>query len=593
MAGQTSGLAFGSAVSGTLASGSDRLNSIHESVRGRVAATGIHTVGRNLAESASDHAEHLDFFSENSIGACVTCCISMVIWLVFLPIFHLGAVPWMSGWEAMHDLTLMEYMGHAEETFATPHGAFEVLDADGDGNSTQEEFTAGSGMFKRPPFRYPADMYPIFSAIDANKDGKLQNAEFYRATPSGMEMKWHMNMTDLKVRAKEGYGYLDSYYTAMDINSDGKVDELEFTNMAKMLEPPVPVEDAKALFHKADTDGMGFIEPREWVSYTVEGNFTFQASLAPGIIPDGPRVMVAVEAGLRAALQVQESDMLTVTGLKQVVGTDSSESSGDTARKLSDDSTTTTVGYKTFFLKVSCQVLLGTRARRQTMQAQLETLPNNVYMEEFGISLAGGSTTAPIGPMTTGQPIAPGPLTAKELEEYMEVPAVIQGHTELTLSHAEAGTHSVEEQETALKPIFQDSITTFCSCSLSVDSVQTTVVQDTTGAGLATNKSMVLSWSGTLEHGGEFEKKIQASGHELVTSINDNIMKANLPCMVGVKLDLWTRFTADYYGSAAASLTKGTSLKQYFGHFHLAEGGIRNDTGTAPFVGSLDGSANK
>jgi len=389
-------------------------------------------------------------------------------------------------------------------------------------------------------------------------------------------------MTDLKTRAKEGYGFLDSYYTAMDVNGDGKVDLSEFTAMAKDLEPPVPEEDAKALFKKADTDGMGFIEPREWVSYKVAGNFTFQVSLDPGIIPTGPRVMMAVEAGLRAALQIMQFDLITITGVEDVTDAGKKE----TERRLADTTVTTTAGVKVVLLRASFEVLLGTRARQKMMQNQAYSMPNNIFMAAFINSISGGSTTLPSGEVTLAPGHKPGPVTDQELQAYEGVATIIQGHTELLLSHAAAGVHSVQDQETLLRPIFQDAVSTFCKCIINVESVQTSVVQDETGAGLPTNKSMVLSWSSDMKHGGEFQRAVKVNGHQLEASIYGKIKEANLPCMSGVKLDSWTRFSSTYYGSAAASLPRGVQLKQRFGHFQdpVLLGGIRNDTGTPPFV---------
>jgi len=353
-------------------------------------------------------------------------------------------------------LTLMEYMQHAEETFATPHGAFEVLDADGDRNSTREEFQAGSAIFKRPPFRYPADMFPIFDEIDSNKDGLIQNTEFYHATPSAMESKWHLNMTDLKDRARNSYGFLDSYYTAMDINSDGKVDLAEFVRSAGALEPPVPAEDAEALFHQVDADGIGFVEPREWVSYVVNGTFVFATGLQPDILPTGAKVMLAVEIGLKNALEVQEFDLLTVNSVEDVTGqpgvdaeikkTTGPEAQQETSRRLSLLQET---NLKKVVLRVAASVLVGTRVRQKEMQTEMDSLPNDQYMIAFANSISGGSTTLPAGPPPTLPPQKSGPLSDDELVAYMDVPAVLQGHTELLLSNANAGVHSVEEQENA------------------------------------------------------------------------------------------------------------------------------------------------
>merc|ERR1719247_2588415 len=145
----------------------------------------------------------------------------------------------MKSWEGMHDLTLPEYMQHAEETYMTPKVCFQVLDSNADGNSTREEFRFGSNTFKRPPFRYPAEIIPIFDAIDMNQDGVIQDEEFYKSTPSSMDFKWHINMTDLKLRAKQGYGMLDSYFSQMDLDANGKVTEQEWMDAAKLLSPPV------------------------------------------------------------------------------------------------------------------------------------------------------------------------------------------------------------------------------------------------------------------------------------------------------------------------------------------------------------------
>jgi len=547
--------------------GKERLAALHEAGRG--AAGGIQTAGRNLAENVSEHAEHVDFFSENTIGACVTCTIALSIWLVFLPVFHLGLAPWLHHWEQMHALTVPEYMRHAEETYATPHMAFGVLDADGDHNSTKKEFAAGSKKFKRPPFDYPADVYPIFDQIDTNNDGLIQDKEFWSATPSGVEMKWHLNMNDLKTRAKQRDGSLDSYYTSMDMNSDGKVSVEEFTAMAAILEPPVPLNDAKDLFKIADTDSKGFIAPREWVSYNVTGDFTFKAGLPSGIDPSGPRTMVAVEAGLRAALHILDFDLLTTTGVEKVKQPGSK-------RLLSSHM------LETVFIKVTFIVQIGTRSRQALMQTTAAVLPNSIFLTAFTYSIAGGSTTFPIGPMTTMRPQPPGPVLDKDLKAYMGVPAVVQGHTELFLKQPASALWPSSRQEKMLKPIIKASFDFFCKCGITVESVQTTEQQDETGAGGATNKTMFVEWSTDLKHGGVFEREMEDNGHQLMHSLYANIMQANLPSMVGVSLDSWTRFTATYYGSVAGSLPRGAVLEQRFGHYKGAGG--RNDTGTPPFI---------
>lgn len=571
---------------GTIAAipGKERLAALHEAGRG--AAGGLQTAGRNLAENVSEHAEHVDFFSENTIGACVTCTIALSIWLVFLPVFHLGLAPVLQHWEQMHALTVPEYMRHAEETYATPHMAFGILDADGDHNSTKKEFAAGSKHFKRPPFDYPADVYPIFDQIDTNNDGLIQDKEFWSATPSGSEMKWHLNMNDLKTRAKrytgdndgQHDGSLDSYYTYMDMNSDGKVSVEEFTAMAGTLEPPVPLNDAKELFKEADTDSKGFIAPREWVSYNVTGDFTFKAGLPSGIDPTGPRVMMAVEAGLRSALHILVFDLLTISGVEK-------------APKTTTTPTTTTTGKKrilssqmleTVFIKVTFTVLIGTRSRQSLMQTTASILPNSIYMAAFASSITGGTTTFPIGPMTTVRPQPPGPVLDKDLKAYMGVPAVVQGHTELFLKQPASALWPSSRQEKMLKPIIKASFDFFCKCGITVESVQTTEQQDETGAGGATNKTMFVEWSTDLKHGGVFEREMEDNGHQLMHSLYANIMQANLPSMVGVSLDSWTRFTTTYYGSVAGSLPRGAVLEQRFGHYKGPGG--RNDTGTPPFI---------
>lgn len=547
--------------------GTERLNSIPDSIRGSAAATGLHHVGRNLVEHVSEHVEHLDFFSENSIGACVTCCISMVIWLVFLPIFHLGAVPWLENWEAEHAMTVANFMHRAEETFATPHVAFEALDANGDRNATQAEFQAGAANFKRPPFRYPAEEWPVFKLIDANGDGMIQDMEFYHAAPSGLELKWHINMTDLKKRAKQGYGYLDSYYTAMDINSDGKVDLQEFITMAADVQPPVPEEDAKRLFNEADSDKRGFIEPREWVSYNVSGTFDFRTLLPAGVLPEGPRVAMAVEACLRGALDILQFDILTVEQVSQVTGQ---------ARQLSANAVT---------LRVPFTVFVGTRQRQSTIATDVKTLPSALCTAAFANAISGGAATdLPPGHPTEPPSQKAGPLSDSELQAYFKVPAIIQGHTELLLSHATTSVAGISQQEGPLKDIFKAAVDAFCKCSVTVDSVQASEVQDQTGQGLGSNKTVVISWSDDRQGGGKFQKLIKDSGHQLVHGVYESIMKANLPFMSGVSLDSWTRFTATYYGQKAAELPRGTAIKQYYGHFRTLNKAIRNDTGTPPFV---------
>jgi len=370
---------------------------------------------------------------------------------------------------------------------------------------------------------------------------------------------------------------LDSYFTAMDINSDGKVDMKEFVTMAAVLQPPVPEGDAKALFHTADQDGRGFIEPREWVSYNVSHTFTFQATLGSGVLPEGPRVNMAVEAGLRASLQILQYDLLNVNAVKKMA-------SNGSARLLQS----------TVSLRVSFLVFLGTRSRQEKMVKDVKALPNDVFSSTFANSISGDSTSLPVGGLPVGvpggsPPTAPptqkaGPLADTELQAYFNVPAIIQGHSEILLRHASAAVATISTGEDSLKPIFKAAFDAFCKCSITVNSVQTEQLQDQTGQGGASNKTMILSWSTDLADGGTFEKHVQDNGHVLVHSIYEGIIQAQMSWLSGVQLDSWTRFSARYYGQKAGGLPRGTVIKQYVGHFRKLHQALRNDTGTPPFV---------
>lgn len=526
----------------------------------------LQSTSKTVVEQASQHAENVDFCSENLIGAVVVCVWSMLIWLLFLPVFHLGIVPWMASWEGMHGLTVSDYMAHAEATYPTPQVCFEVLDVNGDKNSTREEFLVGSKTFKKQVFRYPAEARPIFDAIDANKDGKIQEGEFYAATPAGVPYKWRVNMTDLKTRAKQAYGFLDSYYTqALDIQSDSKVTEKEFVDAAALLSPPIPIDDAKRLFLEADKDGNHMLEPREWVSYSIPGNFTFNGIVPEDVKFPGPRITLSVTAGLTSCLQTIPTDLIEIESIQDA-------SQPRLLRSIEKLKGTPR------FIKVSFEVLTGTRSRFEILRANVLKLPNKCFTNAFEFALlAGGSTTA--RPMATMAPALPGPVTDKELEQYFHVPAIVQGRTELLLRHEKVGTVQVAQRAKQLMPVLQKTYASFGDCDFTVEDGEVSKVQDTSGQS-SSNRTMIFKFTADIKNAGEFQKKVTKSGQSLVDSIKQNVIDQHFPDFAGVKIHVWTRFTAAYYGSAVAGLKRGSLLNQHFGMFER----VRNDTGSRPFV---------
>jgi hypothetical protein len=527
----------------------------------------ITTNSRHYAERASQHAENVDFFSENRIGAVVVCAWSLLIWLIFLPIFHLGIVPWMGTWESMHGLTVRDYMAYAEESYFSPEVCFQVLDANGDKNSTLKEFVAGTKTFKRPVFRYPAEVTPIFNEIDKNNDGMIQEKEFFAATPSGQAKKWRANMTDLKTRAKQAYGFLDAYYTqAMDIGSDGKVTEKEWVDAAALLVPPIPTDDAKMLFKKADTDGNQAIEPREWVSYSIINNFTFSAAIPDGVKLPGPRVTMAVQTALTSCIQATEKDLVTVSRAEPP------QSSG---RHLNATNAT--------LLEVAFEILTGTRARRDGLQTQVDDLPNDCFTRAFNYAMISNGQTTP-KPMATVAPAKDGPVTAKELEQYYNIPAVVEGHSELLFNNAIAGltTSQLSTEQTKLMPVFEKTLENFAGAGVdfTMEAGQVTKDQDVSGAGADSNMTMIVSFTSDMKSAGLFQKKVQESGWSLMQELRTDIKNANIAALNGIEIHVWTRFTAAYYGASTSTLDRGAILNQHFGMF----ANIRNETGTPPFV---------
>jgi hypothetical protein len=236
-------------------------------------------------------------------------------------------------------------------------------------------------------------------------------------------------------------------------------------------------------------------------------------------------------------------------------------------------------------IRVGFTVLLGTRERQKLLQDMANTLPSNVFMQSFQNALLGRATTNSPLAGTLPPPATPGDVTDADLQAYMDVPATIKGNTELILKNAQVGVDTVEEQEGKLKPIFTDSMKTFLGLKhdVIVNAVQTAEMQDTSGGGGATNITVVISWTANPEHGGKFQKDVKERGHALLDGLYTNVMSANLPCMVGVTLDSWTRLHAMYYGNVVQKLPRGPELKQRFGHYQAA-GVFRNDTGTSPFV---------
>jgi hypothetical protein len=477
----------------------------------------------------------------------------------------------MASWEGMHGLTVSSYMAHAQETYPTPQVCFEVLDANGDKNSTRKEFEVGSATFKRPVFRYPAEVWPIFDEIDLNKDGMIQEREFYKASPAGVPFKWRVNMTDLKLRAKQAYGFLDSYYTqALDIQSNGKVTEKEWIDAAQLLSPPIPVEDAKSLFTIADKDGNHLLEPREWVSYPIYGNFTFSAILPDTYKFPGPRVTLAVTSALSGCLQTLPTDLIEIQQTRDAA----------LPRRLlassEDEETKGTLKH----IEVTFEILTGTRSRSSILQNSAAKLPNDCFTNTFQYALSsGGSTTAkPLATIAPAQ-ILPGPVTDEEIKQYLHVPAILQGRSELLLAHAKAGTAQIEQRQKQLMPILEKTFASFGDIDITMEAGETSQVQDTSGA-TGSNKTMIFHFNADVKEAGAFQKKVQMHGSILAANIRQDVINQNFPELGGVRIHVWTRFTAAYYGSAVAGLKRGPFLHQHFGMFE----GVRNDTGSAPFV---------
>jgi hypothetical protein len=381
-------------------------------------------------------------------------------------------------------------------------------------------------------------------------------------------------MTDLKTRAREGYENLDSYFTqAMDVNSDGKVTLQEWTDAAKLLSPPVEDYDAKALFEEADKDASGFLEPREWVSYSVTGNFTFSAVLPPGVefpgSTPGPKVLLAVQTGIGNCLQILPTDVLTITGVQKKT------LKAQMARMLAAINGTNVT------MKIGFEILTGTRQRRQMLQMGADRLPNWCFANAFDFSLLekGGTTTG--NPLSTSrQKIVPGDLSDKELEEYDGVPCIIEGRMQLLLSRAKASISAIVIQQDKLTPVVQSSWRRFADHKVDVYVAASQEVQDTMTSSGSSNKTMLFRFTSHLPDGGAFQRKVKEKGSILLQEIRDDIMKKNFPELVGVKIHTWSRFTADYYGSQVLHCSRGPHILQHFGMYQNS----RNDTGSHPFV---------
>jgi Ca2+-binding EF-hand superfamily protein len=535
----------------------------------------LHKVARDVAESAAEYTENNDFRSENVIGAAVVCFWSLLIWLFFLPLFHYRLVPWMKSWEDMHDITLREYMERAEESYPTPFTCFEVLDGDGDKNSTQKEFRAGSETFKRQPFRYPAEMIPIFKAIDLNGDGAIQDYEFFKSTPAGVDFKWRINITDLKMRARLSFGYLDSYFQeAMDLDSNGKVTEEEWMNAAMLLVPPVPREDAKALFKVADKDGNGVLEPREWVAYAVPGNFTFPTVLPKGVDHTGANVIHAVQAALKVCLALlPTSDLLSVSGVRE---TPSSRRLQPSLPMLGSGNGTSVS------LDIVFNILTGTKQRVQVLEVAASKLPDMCFRSAFKYSLihGGGSTSGP--PVTTSrQVVVPGPVSDAELEEYNNIPCIIQGRTNVWFTHTKAAGEAIRRDEirNALVWVVEASLLDAGKEKMKVEAEETLVHEAIRKPGSA-NHSAVFLWSGDVKQCGKFQRRLKDNGARFVQALSDGIEQKHFPELAAAHIHSWSRLTAAYYGSLAAHAPRGPYLNQHNGMFK----GARNDTGTLPYV---------
>mmetsp|Transcript_39875 Transcript_39875/g.70129 ORF Transcript_39875/g.70129 Transcript_39875/m.70129 type:complete len:581 (+) Transcript_39875:81-1823(+) len=576
----------------------------------------LHTVGRNFVEGVSEGVEQVDFFSETTIGACVTCCISVLIWMFFLPCFNLIAVPWMMQWEGTGVPTIRHYMSRAEETYITPKATMYVLDANADGNSTLQEFLAGSKRFKTPPFKWDEEARPVFHDLDSNADGKITPAEFYSHVPSKSETKWHTSLQDVIDGAKRKHGDLETAYKAWDSDSDNQVFSDEFYAGAKESLGFIDEVDAQVDFDQADKDKDGILEPREWVDFPMHCYFRTVAQTNG--MPSDSDLNRAMEASILEFMKAESTDLANCAVEEEV-------SAAFSGRRL-----------ETLSLVSNCTLHVGTIARQGSMQGMCQQLPNKKFTESLESHLGGApvelptppptpppsSAPAPGTPAPTPAPtpmptpppsgngmsiedamaslgikprknrsttpapapthslalVGPGPVSDQDLLSYTGKSCIVEGDTAIFVTNFLCDASQADTKIDLIKTGLQDLMQ-----KVTGDIPQMQSVQIINNIYYKNNVTVSAKWEIDTSHGGEYQQKVKAQGWRLDDGTKDIFKTVPLECMHNVKVRQFTQFTVQYYGLAANTVPRGLSLQQEYG-LAWTEEGIANFTGSFPYV---------
>lgn len=595
----------------------------------------LHTVGRNLAEGVTEGVEKVDLFSETTIGACVTCCVSLLMWLIFLPIFNLGAVPWMEQWEGSGMDTISDYMAHAEETYVTPKAAFYVLDSNADGNSTMKEFIAGSKRFKRPPFKFDEEAIPVFHDLDTNGDDSVSPQEFYAHVPARSDSRWHTSLEQVKNGARTKYGSLEGAYKAWDSNGDSKVTPDEFQAGSGAAVGYISPEDAQVAFNQADKNHDGVLDPREWVVHTAHCSFNLQTDLQTVPADNDANLVKAMEADLSEYLQTQPDDS-TKCNVKA--------NAASTARRR----------LESVKLISDCTIDVGSTERQHSIEGLCQQLPTAAFMKrlttllgaapvntapapapvtaapataaptttqghagpaagaaagppadavepkvEEGGQLSPESAAAALGvgqrpavmepsigtaadaqdeqPHATAQ-VMPGPLNDEDLQQYYGRDCIIQGETEIYVTNFKCDDSDAAEKTDVVKTQLQELIAKVTGHEPEMQSADIA-----NSYKFRNNVTISAKWEVDTAQGGKFQKMIQDQGWQLDDGTRELFKKVPMECMHDVHVRQVSMLTAQYYGVPAHLLRRGLSLQQEYGLKYTPDG-LANVTGSWPYV---------
>lgn len=576
----------------------------------------LHTVGRNFAEGVTEGVEQVDFFSETTIGACVTCCVSVLIWMFFLPVFNFIAVPWMTQWEGSGIWTVRHYMARAEETYVTPKATFYVLDADADGGSELEEFLAGSKRFTRPPFKWDEVARPVFNDIDANKDGRISPTEFYSQVPARSESKWHKTLQDVKDGAKTKHGGLEAAYKAWDSNSDNRVTSDDFYAGATESLEFIDEVDSQVAFDKADADHDGAISPREWVDFPMHCYFRIQAKT--NYEPSDYDLNNAMEANILDFMNADPGDVANCVVQKALGGATS-------GRRLETS----------LNLVSNCTLHVGAQSRQSSMQSSCQQLPTPDFTTNLEKRLGGvpvepqarvaptpapsvgaitpvptpaptpaspsgeqmsieevrkslgideRPTRAPAAPTPAPSPthslafVTPGPVTDQDLLSYTGRSCIVEGDTAIFVANFLCDDSEADQKVDLIKTGLQDLMQRITGNVPQMQSVQ--IINNIY---YSNNVTVAAKWEIDTTKGGEFQQKIKTDGWKIDDATQDLFKTVPMECMHDVQVRQFSQFTAQYYGVAANMVPKGLSLQQEYGLAWTKEG-IANFTGSFPYV---------